>query len=330
MYSNRDWRTALLTPPTYRIGNRTLRFNYHIVLIILLICLLFIIIYILRWEFPTNATTRPSSTITDTNWPSMNIANVYSHQYQRIGGDGEQILYDNSNNLLILNLSSYNSIYPLTAPIKGRSDIIYRIAVVADLDAKSKVEINGQKFWRSYMKIGYLTYGRNVEKISIKWNSEPPLALESSFSLKDRGMELSELVTFNGRLLSFDDRTGLVYELLDNKAIPWLILMDGDGKNSKGFKAEWATVKDRMLYVGSMGKEWTNGGGEFLNNNPMFVKRITTAGTIEHLDWSANFKSLRQQSAQITWPGYMIHESCVWSPIHKKWFFLPRRCSKDR
>lgn len=25
----------------------------------------------------------------------------------------------------------------------------------------------------------------------------------------------------------------------------------------------------------------------------------------------------------------MIHESGVWSNIHKKWFFLPRRCSKE-
>lgn len=28
--------------------------------------------------------------------------------------------------------------------------------------------------------------------------------------------------------------------------------------------------------------------------------------------------------------GYMLHESGVWSDIHKKWFFLPRRMSQDR
>jgi len=26
----------------------------------------------------------------------------------------------------------------------------------------------------------------------------------------------------------------------------------------------------------------------------------------------------------------MIHESAVWSAIHKKWFFLPRRSSKEK
>lgn len=26
----------------------------------------------------------------------------------------------------------------------------------------------------------------------------------------------------------------------------------------------------------------------------------------------------------------MIHESAAWSPVHRKWVFLPRRCSKER
>lgn len=47
-------------------------------------------------------------------------------------------------------------------------------------------------------------------------------------------MELSELVTFNGKLLSFDDRTGLIYEIVNNKPIPWVLLTDGDGSVSKG------------------------------------------------------------------------------------------------
>lgn len=32
----------------------------------------------------------------------------------------------------------------------------------------------------------------------------------------------------------------------------------------------------------------------------------------------------------ISWPGYMIHESAVWSPVHERWYFLPRRCSNER
>lgn len=48
--------------------------------------------------------------------------------------------------------------------------------------------------------------------------------------MKGRGMELSELVVFDGRLLTFDDRTGMVFQIINDRAIPWLLLMDGDGR----------------------------------------------------------------------------------------------------
>lgn len=47
-------------------------------------------------------------------------------------------------------------------------------------------------------------------------------------------MELSELVVFNGHLYTVDDRTGVVYRIEGNQAIPWVILPDGDGTVSKG------------------------------------------------------------------------------------------------
>lgn len=47
-------------------------------------------------------------------------------------------------------------------------------------------------------------------------------------------MELSELVTFDGRLLSFDDRTGMIYFIEGDQVYPWVILMDGNGKSHKG------------------------------------------------------------------------------------------------
>uniref|UniRef100_A0A1I7XFE3 Nudix hydrolase domain-containing protein n=1 Tax=Heterorhabditis bacteriophora TaxID=37862 RepID=A0A1I7XFE3_HETBA len=59
-------------------------------------------------------------------------------------------------------------------------------------------------------------------------------------------MELSDLSIFDGRLLTVDDRTGIVYEIKDNKAIPWLLLNDGPGNVTKGLKAEWLTVKNEL------------------------------------------------------------------------------------
>lgn len=142
-------------------------------------------------------------------------------------------------------------------------------------------------------------------------------------------MELSELVTFNGRLLTFDDRTGIVFELQNDKVAPWVILTDGETISQKGFKSEWATVKNQMLFVGSMGKEWTDASGKFENFNPMMVKVISVTGEVKTLNWTRNFKALRSELG-IEWPGYVIHESGAWSEHNQKWFFLPRRCSTER
>jgi soluble calcium-activated nucleotidase 1 len=142
-------------------------------------------------------------------------------------------------------------------------------------------------------------------------------------------MELSELVTFNGRILTFDDRTGIVFEIMGDSIAPWVILTDGETISAKGFKCEWATVKNNQLYVGSMGKEWTDAGGNFENYNPMMVKVIGVNGDVKTLNWVNNFKAVRK-ILDIDWPGYMIHESGEWSEEHKKWFFLPRRCSTQK
>lgn len=50
---------------------------------------------------------------------------------------------------------------------------------------------------------------------------------------------------------------------------------------------------------------------------------------VHHLNWVENYKAIRAVLG-IDWPGYMIHESGAWSSINRKWYFLPRRCSKER
>ncbi|XP_017037931.1 apyrase [Drosophila kikkawai] len=299
----RDWRSALRTP-TYRIGNRTVRFNYHFALLIACALGLVLLFYFAR---------QGSQSSSDGYWLRRSFANARSLD----NGPGGQI---------------YNATYPLTPPMVLRGGVInYRIAMIADLDTNSKLKkSDGSSTWQSYLKKGYLTYTVARAEIQISWDDGAPTVLESAFALKGRGMELSELVTFNGRLLSFDDRTGLIYEIVNDKPIPWVILLDGDGHSAKGFKSEWATVKQQTLYVGSMGKEWTTSAGDFENYNPMYVKAITPSGEVRSLNWVDNFKQLRLQSQQISRPGYMIHESGAWSEEKQRWFFLPRRCSKDK
>jgi soluble calcium-activated nucleotidase 1 len=110
-------------------------------------------------------------------------------------------------------------------------------------------------------------------------------------------MELSELIVFNGKLYSCDDRTGIVYQIDVDKAraVPWVVLADGDGSSSsKGFKCEWMTVKDEKLFVGGLGKEWTTAKGELVNHDPQWVKVIGHLGDVSHVDWSGNYESIRK------------------------------------
>ncbi|KAH8294944.1 hypothetical protein KR018_004567 [Drosophila ironensis] len=301
----RDWRSALRTP-TYRIGNRTVRFNYHFALLVACALGLVLLFYFAR---------QGSRSSSDGYWLRRSLLDTSALRLEN--GPVAHV---------------YNATYPLTPPMVLRGGVInYRIAIIADLDTNSSVtKSDGSTTWRSYLKKGYLTYTVARSDIQISWDDGAPVTLESAFALKGRGMELSELVTFNGRLLSFDDRTGLIYEIVNNKVIPWVILLDGDGHSAKGFKSEWATVKQQTLYVGSMGKEWTTSGGDFENHNPMYVKAVTTSGEVRSINWMEKYKQLRLQSQQISWPGYMIHESGAWSEIRQRWFFLPRRCSKEK
>uniref|UniRef100_A0A3Q4AYP0 Soluble calcium-activated nucleotidase 1 n=1 Tax=Mola mola TaxID=94237 RepID=A0A3Q4AYP0_MOLML len=220
----------------------------------------------------------------------------------------------------------YNDTYPLSPPEKTKNGLRYRIGVIADLDTASRSS-KGQT-WFSHMKKGYLTVSGSADRLEVEWDSDIVI-LESQLAENGRGMELSELVVFNGHLYTVDDRTGLVYRIEGTRAIPWVILPDGDGTVSKGFKAEWLAVKDELLYVGGLGKEWTTTSGEFVHENPEWVKVVGYRGDVEHKSWVLRYNTLRS-AAGIKPPGYLIHESAAWSERLQHWFFLPRRASHEQ
>lgn len=124
---------------------------------------------------------------------------------------------------------SYNYSYPLSSPIITSNMHTFRIGIIADLDKNSKSS-KEKNSWYSYFQKGYLSYSPSKRTIVVSWDRLDPLRLISQFSLKERGMELSELVVFDGKLLTFDDRTGIVFEIINDKIFPWLLLMDGDGR----------------------------------------------------------------------------------------------------
>lgn len=246
----RDWRQALRTPPTYRIGNRTFRFQWPLVIFVAFILVVLLFLIYLRSSTPSE---------------SYHSLSKYDSTWFRRG--------------TIYGSPTYNYTYPLTAPIASNGMLSYRIALIADLDKASRVD-DKKNLWRSYLKKGYLSYTAATNSLVISFDKEHALEMDSGYALNGRGMELSELVTFNGHILTFDDRTGLVYKIIGEKVVPWVILMDGDGTSTKGFKSEWATVKDEVLFVGSMGKEWTTAGGDFGSYDPMYVKAISVTGEV--------------------------------------------------
>ncbi|NP_001303629.2 apyrase [Cimex lectularius] len=220
-----------------------------------------------------------------------------------------------------------NSKYPLTTPVEENLKVRFKIGVISD-DDKNAVSKDESNTWVSTYLTGTLEWEKSADKITVQWDKANEKKVKSKYSYGGRGMELSELVTFNGNLLTFDDRTGLVYILKDDKVYPWVVLADGDGKNSKGFKSEWATEKAGNLYVGSSGKEWTTKEGTIENYNPMWVKMINKNGEVTSLNWQTNYEKIRS-SMNITFPGYMWHEAACWSDKYNKWFFLPRALSQE-
>ena len=204
-------------------------------------------------------------------------------------------------------------------------DGIYTLFIVSDLDKKSRVESDKKGLWKSVMKKGLLKRMDNG-MYSIQWISDTELF--TKISEAGRGMELSALVEFNRRFYTFDDRTGLAFEIVGKKAIPRYIMMEGDGNTDKGQKTEWATVKDGKMYVGSFGKEYTNPDGSIKNTNNMWISIIDRNGVVTHEDWTDQFNKLRE-AVGCPYPGYMIHEAITWSPVRRQWVILPRRVSKE-
>ena len=177
-------------------------------------------------------------------------------------------------------------------------------AIVSDLDKRSAVPGKKPK-WRAVLKRvrvvqspiaavfvppltrpacfsqGDLVYDGASKTFSVEWKSD--VELTSAHGEAGRGMELSELVMWNGRLYSIDDRSGIVFEIVDPKGpaphvTPQFILTEGAGDTDKGLKGEWMTVKDGQLYVASFGKEYANNDGTIKNTNNNWIAVIDKDG----------------------------------------------------
>jgi soluble calcium-activated nucleotidase 1 len=220
----------------------------------------------------------------------------------------------------------YNATYPFTKQFVDDEGFMHlKVALISDPDQGSK---SSDGNWASKLQFAELSIDEDWNSASFRLTDSVPL--EGHLAYQDRGLELSELIVFNGKLYTVCDRTGVLYEITDTyDLVPWVILPDGEGNMNKGFKAEWMAVKDQVLFVGSMGKPYSDSKtGEVINYNPMFVKAISHTGQVQNLDWRINYESLAS-SVGVNPSGYILHESASWSQHHKQWFFLPRKESTE-
>eukprot|EP00584_Thalassiosira_punctigera_P007068 CAMPEP_0172529540 /NCGR_PEP_ID=MMETSP1067-20121228/3601_1 /TAXON_ID=265564 ORGANISM="Thalassiosira punctigera, Strain Tpunct2005C2" /NCGR_SAMPLE_ID=MMETSP1067 /ASSEMBLY_ACC=CAM_ASM_000444 /LENGTH=409 /DNA_ID=CAMNT_0013313609 /DNA_START=317 /DNA_END=1546 /DNA_ORIENTATION=+ len=211
-------------------------------------------------------------------------------------------------------------------------DHTFRFAAVTDLDKLSVVKDSNKPLYRSTLLPGVLTRDDAANRYSIQF--EPIRTLVSQHNEAGRGMELSELTVYKKRLLSFDDRTGTVFEILstpdgsDSYVVPRFVITEGDGDTDKGMKWEWATIKNNELILGSMGKEFTGPNGEIENTNNLWVAVLNERGELRRDDWKDKFDFVRELVGASP-PGYIIMEAILWSDHLKKWVFLPRRISSS-
>jgi soluble calcium-activated nucleotidase 1 len=209
---------------------------------------------------------------------------------------------------------------------------MFRFATVTDLDQLSAVEGAKKPEFRSLFVPGILQR-TGSEQYEIKF--EHPRELITKHNEAGRGAEFSELIIYNNRLLTFDDRTGDVFEIINNSdgtksdVVPRFVITEGEGDCDKGMKWEWATVKDNELYMGSMGKEYTKPDGSIANENNLWIGILNARGELRRENWKDKYAIVRKALGAEA-PGYIIMEAILWSQHLKKWIFLPRRISATK
>ena len=201
-----DWRSAVRKPISYTITNDVVRLQTAFVTVVAVLgTLVLVMLYLLL----------PSKV--SLPYPSPH----------------EDHLHSQPQSCNCIPRSTYNAVYPLTRPEIRSSGVRYRIALIADLDLDSKSQpaspanpapssasssataSSSISSWHSFLLKGFLTHLSEEEAVRVDWDVEGRRRLTSPLSSGGRGMELSELTVFNGKLYSCDDRTGIVYQ------IPW-------------------------------------------------------------------------------------------------------------
>ncbi len=219
----------------------------------------------------------------------------------------------------------------------GPDTSTYTLAIITDEDTDSQVQLeDGQMAWQSLLRYDrmYRKLDPATQEVRYSFEEVPQEQggsnhLISLIAEAGRGAEFSELVRFGEKLLAMDDRTGLICEIRDgHKLIPRNILITGSGDEEfKGFKAEWATLKDNQLIIGSHGRIETDEAGNPTTGKLEWVKAIDWDYRIQSINWHDRYEAMRQAVGIDSRKGYLTHEAAEWHPHKKRWYFFPRKVS---
>ena len=200
----------------------------------------------------------------------------------------------------------------------------HTFAIITDKDHNSNGPDEGE--WHAILRQGTLHLDASSGNYSVTWQGDT--VLRTRTATKGRSMELSELVQYRHLLFAFCDSTGLVWkvQLPAGEVLQRYAIADGDGEQPKAFKSEWATVKDGLVWVGSMGRPYVLDDGTVLHRNAEWVKTLDENGRIENHNWAVEYAALRK-AAEVEGLGYLWHEAVHWDAPSRQWFFLPRKRS---
>ena len=206
----------------------------------------------------------------------------------------------------------------------------FKFVAITDLDKLSKVKDAKKPTFRADLVPGVLHFDYEDNKYSISWETKRQITTRQNEG--GRGGEYSELTLFDHRLLTFDDRTGAVVELLNKPdglssfPVTRYVFTEGNGDTTKGMKWEWSTIKDDELYIGGIGKEMQLSNGDVDTEDAMWIAILGKHGEVRREDWSSQYNFVRKfLGCQL--PGYVAHEAIRWSHHLQRWIFLPRRVS---
>lgn len=235
------------------------------------------------------------------------------------------------------------------SPAEGST---FKLAMIADQDEASKMDLgeqSEQQLWMSMLAFGTLKFTGGGYSLSM--GDEATLKTTRG-DKSGRGAEYSALEVFDGKMLTMDDRTGnvdviakspegsdeqyVIEPLVDSSGQP-VVMYLGDGAKAKGLKSEWTTQKDGKLIVGSTGKPRTDDDSVVVHHGEMWLKTINPETyTVTNLESVAAFNGLCAAAQVGGAPavggksvGFMIHESGRWSDVHGRWFFAPRKLSRE-